>query len=206
MAFTHEQFCTLRPHLYHLTSRTNLARIQRERKLDSADSLFRLANRTELIGVQRREHQTIVIGDESVQIRDQAPLFAGNVAFTSRWSFEDLVTHLNGHVFFWPGNADGPIPSGVRHFERYRSEDPVVLVMNTSEVIAANASNPPRFSVYNSGSPRCTGGRKSPRGPETFLSAQKIDTTPGGVIEVTFYRGVNLPASFRTTDVNALLN
>ena len=40
--------------------------------------------------------------------------------------FEDLVEILNGRVFFWPGAVGGPISYGVRHFERYQNEKPVI--------------------------------------------------------------------------------
>ena len=58
------------------------------------------------------------LGGRIVEVRDQAPLHKGNLHFDEGWSMARLVEYLNGHVFFWPGGADGPIDYGRRHWAR----------------------------------------------------------------------------------------
>lgn len=192
------RFATARPYLYHLTAATNLAHIERTKRLESASVLLERAGRRELVRERRRDHVSVALpggaGPEPtlVHIRDQAPLHAGNVRLEGGWNFADLVTELNRRVYFWPGKVDGPSPYGCRHFQRYAAEDCVVLVVRTDAVLSAAAE----FSCCNSGSPRCNPsvpGYKAPRGPRTFLNAASFEGSPGNVIEVVFPGGVDLP-------------
>jgi hypothetical protein len=98
-------------------------------------------------------------------------------------------------VFFWPGWSRGPVSSGMNHFERYRSERPVVLRVATGELFEANRRGEPLFCKYNSGAPRCSMGNGSPRGPTVFLNAAQFDASPSSVVEVTFRSAVILPPS-----------
>src|SRR4051794_16687749 len=119
MSFHLDKFSKLRPFLYHLTSVSNLGRMLRTRRIESAATLMRLARRDDLIAVRRRDHVLVAIDGEEITIRDQAPLHQGNMALGGGWTFGDFVSLLNGRVFFWPGRAVGPIPHGFRHYERY---------------------------------------------------------------------------------------
>jgi hypothetical protein len=193
MPISAQKFLTLRPFLFHLTSSENLERILRTRRLESAMSLFRQARRTDLGRVRRRDHTVVQVAGESVRLRDQAPLHEGNMALERNWTFEDFVAYLNNHVFFWPGAADGPIAYGVRHYERYAEEKPVILRIPTAALLASNARQHPHFCRYNSGSPRCSNGRKSPRPSRTFVTANEADFGVGGIVEVTFPGGVHVP-------------
>lgn len=134
-----------------------------------------------------------MIDGEVIRIRDQTPLHKGNLSLPPSWSYEDLVELLNDRVFFWPGDADGPIDYGERHFAKYAGEFPVVLRVPTADVLAANPGAPPEFSRYNSGSPRWSGGRPSPRGPDTFLGVGEFGMPPSRVVEVAFASRVRLP-------------
>src|SRR6478752_8358185 len=102
MPISNEKFVRLKPFLFHLTSASNVARILRDGRLDCANALLRKARQAALGRVRRREHVSIEIGGEKVELRDQAPLHAGNMAIDAAWSFEDFVQHLNDRVFFWP--------------------------------------------------------------------------------------------------------
>ena len=188
-----DRFSRLRPFLYHLTSATNVSRILRTRRIESAARLMHLARRTELIGVRRREHISIAVGGEEITIRDQAPLHQGNMALADGWSFTDFVSLLNSRVFFWPGKIAGPISYGVRHYERYVHEKPVILRVPTKSLLIANPKTPPHFCRYNSGSPRCSNGLKSPRDRRTFVTGDEATFGAGHVVEVTFSEGVMLP-------------
>src|SRR5439155_7137821 len=100
-------------------------------------------------------------------IRDQWPLYAGNIALEARCSFEDIIQLLNERVFFWPGWHTGPIGYGRRHFERYENESPAILRVPTEKLYAANSDASPQYCRYNSGLPRCSNGLGRPRGTST---------------------------------------
>jgi hypothetical protein len=186
-------FAATRPYVYHLTAADNLIRICETARLESAASLMSQAGRSELLRRRRPEHTSFRLDSHEVILRDQAPLHAGNIAFGDLWTLEDLVETLNHLVFFWPGIAGGPSEYGRRHFERYRTEGPALLRIPTNAILAGNLDNEPLFCRYNSGSPRYSGGRASPRGPNTFVRAAEFNGGPRAVVEVTFRNGLSLP-------------
>tara|TARA_R110002110_G_scaffold305022_3_gene519121 strand:- start:339 stop:932 length:594 start_codon:yes stop_codon:yes gene_type:complete len=176
-------FIKLRPFSYHLTSSENFARIRTERRLRPA---------IEFIGrdwLRRRRNNNL--RTNLAIVRDQAPLHAGSILFLSNWELADLVEHLNNHVFFWPGTESNPITAGKNHYGRYSNELNTVLRIPTEELITTNPA--PLFSRYNSGAPRVSGGKYSPRGPRTFLPAEDFIETPGKVKELVFRSSVTLP-------------
>ena len=148
---------------------------------------------------QRRESCEVVrVRDSSIHIRDQRPLHRKNMSLPCDWRFEDWVEHLNGLVFFWPGRRDErPVCSGVRHYERYKKagEDVCVIRICTEDTFHKNRPAKPRFSRYNSGSPRCWRGQRSPRGPNTIVPGDQFDGTPCKVVEVAYCEQVALPCS-----------
>lgn len=186
---------TLRPYLYHLTATANISGIREHRRLYSAATLFNHAGEDGLIRVRRRGHEKISVGGVEVLIRDQAPLHPGNVALESGWTFEDLVVALNSLVFFWPGDATGPIPYGQRHFARYDHEDTSIIRVPLLDVVASNTQREVLVCKYNSGSPRCNAGRPSPRSAQTFEPIGQSRLRAGQVIEVTVRDAVTLPPS-----------
>jgi len=195
MSFAINQFLVLRPYLYHLTFPENLIRIQKTLILEPTNSLLAKAGQSALGRERRRVHRTIEIENQSTRLRDQYPLHKGNVRLPEDWSYEDLLHYINDHVFFWPGSAAGPIPYGLRHFQRYESEKPVILRVSTAELLLGNADSEALFCKYNSGAPRCSHGNKSPRGPNTFANAANFGHPARNVIEVTFRSFVRLPLS-----------
>lgn len=182
----------LRPWCYHLTSRENLTRIRSGRELWSSEELLRAAGRGFFITERRAESWRVEIGADMVTLRDQKPLHRGNIEYSEGWEFPDVVRLLNGFVFFWPGTEEGPNPYGQRHFERYRSERPTILRVRTRDLAEA-AGDRLRLCQYNSGAPRCSGGRKSPRGPDTFLTPDVFPGTASQVVEVVVHRNLPLP-------------
>ncbi len=183
-----------RPYLYHLTDRSNIGRMARTRCIAPATALFERAARSDLVRRRRDRHERISIGRDVIVIRDQAPLHRGNLSLPSGYTFEDFVESLNSRVFFWPGTAAGPISYGIRHFERYRNEGPSILRLTLASLLSANTFANAMFCRYNSGSPRCSYGVRSPRGPQTFLPAAEFEGTPGQVVEVTFDSELALPS------------
>lgn len=190
-----ERFCRTRPRLYHLTSAANRLRIAREGVILPAAQVLEAAGLGSWIRRRRSEMLTVQVDGEPVDLRDQRPLHRGNIELEGGWRFDDVLASLNSHVFFWPGSTDLPIPYGGRHFGRYRGEGCQVLVVNTRDLLEANRELSPSFCRYNSGSPRCAGGRGSPRGPSTFLPAHDFVGTPSTVVEVVFGGPVRLPVS-----------
>ena len=146
--------------------------------------------------------RSIAIGEHTVILRDQAPLYEGHVALADGWIFDDLLADLNRRVYFWPDDTDAPIDYGRRHFARYATPghpyESIILRIPFASLLATNPDNPPLFSQYNSGSPRHNQGLASPRGPRTFLPAADFPLTPSRVVEITFVATVALPADATT--------
>jgi len=195
MAFSLEEFIAVRPYLYHLTAATNLNRIASKRMLLPASMFIRDSERTDLIDVRRTEHQLLRSADGHVEIRDQIPLTARNIEFSDGFTLSRLVDLINQHVFFWPGWDSKPIPAGVNHFQRYEQERPRILRISTSAVLAHNPEIVPLFCQYNSGAPRCSGGRRSPRGPRLYLESPLFEGTASRVVEFVVRGPVGLPDS-----------
>lgn len=193
MAFTIDEFVGARPYVFHLTARANQGRIKRTRMLHPASSLLVAGDRMDLVSVRRRLSVELPIEGEVVQVRDQAPLHQGNIAFEGGWTLTDVIQELNERVFFWPGKKDRAIAYAHRHFARYSEERPVVLRASLASVLKTNTDHQPGFCRFNSGSPRCSSGRKSPRGPSTFVDCLNADFQRGQVVEVTFRGPVVLP-------------
>lgn len=167
----------LRPYLYHLTAQQNLTRIRSTGELRCATALLDEAGLPHHSRVRRKDHLELSTG---ILVRDQKPLLSGAIAFEEGWGIERFVAHVNDHVFFWPGNADGPITAGMNHYARYAPEHPVILRFRIDEAALATLC----FSRYNSGAPRCSGGKYSPRGSQTYLPADRFNGTPSEVTEV----------------------
>lgn len=193
MAFTLTEFTATRPYLYHLTSSANVARLLKTRLLQSAAELLRAAKQDDWLRQKRRDTLVIAVNGDEVHLRDQQPLYAGKTRLEDGWTFEDLVLQLNERVFFWPGWPEKSISYGERHFDRYADEKPVILRVRTDELFDANHNAGPHFCKYNSGSPRTTQGRGSPRGLSTFVSCDAATYRPSSVVEVTYRRSVTLP-------------
>jgi hypothetical protein len=153
------------------------------------------SGRNDLLRARRPEPVPVNIGDSVIWIRDQGPLHRGNARFPNSYTFEDLIESLNRRIFFWPGTAARPISYGIRHFERYEEEKPVILRIHFDTLLQTNPAAIPRYCGYNSGSPRCSNGEKSPRGPDTFRLAKDFDGTPSKVVEVTFDSEIRLPVN-----------
>ena len=193
MSFTLEAFARTRPFLYHLTARGNVPRIARTRRLVSAMRLMEDAGRSDLVRERRRQHEIVMVAGEAVSIRDQAPLHEGNLELVQGWTLADLVEHLNSRVFFWPGKDDGPNPNGCRHWNRYETERPSMLRMPFVSLLAVNAGVAPEFCAFNSGSPRYSKGRRSPRSSSTFARSEMAAFSPSETVEVTFTQSIRLP-------------
>ena len=189
------KFVATRPWLYHLTARMNVERIREEGRLDCAATLLRAGDRESVVRQRRESCEVVRVRDSSIHIRDQRPLHCKSMSLFGGWSFEDWVEHLNGLVFFWPGRDERPVCSGVRHYERYKGDEVCVIRVGTKDTFDKNRPAEPRFSCYNSGSPRCSKGQPSARGPNTIVPGDRFDGTPCKVVEVAYCEQVALPES-----------
>ncbi len=199
MAFSLERFASLRPFLYHLTASQNVSLIRESMILRCTKDILCDSSHTDLVRTKRIEEVLANFHEQVVHVRDQRPLHPGHISFEDGWTFSDLVEDLNSRVFFWPGKDSGPNDYGIRHFERYAGENPVILRMNFEDALEVNESEP-TFSKYNSGSPRCNQGSPIPRGPETFSTAPNTDFTVSKVVEVSFTKAMNMPFSTEIGD------
>lgn len=195
MTFTLDQYAALRPYLYHVLAKSNLPAVRKSRTLWSAARLAERSGCASILAARRRHSIPVSTAEGPIVIRDQAPLFIGNVDFQGGWGPEDLLHELNSRVFLWPGGAPGPLAYGRRHADKYAATD-VLLRLPFRDV----ADQMPQFCQYNSGSPRSYFGRKSPRGPETFLPAEECGFRPSQVVEVTFSDSLRLPRSAERSD------
>ena len=191
MAFALGQFLRYRPHLYHLTAGENLKSIVSTQKLRCANALLEEAGLLRQAVLRREEHLRVRTNEGTMLIRDQKPLVSGAIEFEEGWDLMRFVEYVNQHVFFWPGTAVGPINPGLNHFQRYRAECPVILRIATEDA----DPNSLRFSRYNSGAPRCSGGKYSPRGSITYLAANEFPGTASEVIEVVATGEFALPTN-----------
>lgn len=191
--FALAEFIALRPCLYHVTARSNVEEIGRRRVIDSVAAIAEAAGVEHLIRKPRRQSHTVTLDGRSVVVRDQKPLHEGNIAFEGGWTMADLLEALAERVFFWPGRRDDPIRHGRNHVKRYQREGAAMLRIDTASLFEAAGDAQPQFCRFNSGSPRCSRGRHSPRGPGTFVAADEADFRPSQVVEVTFRRRAILP-------------
>lgn len=205
--FALAEFIALRPCLYHVTARSNVEEIGRRRVIDSVAAIAEAAGVEHLIRTPRRQSHTVTLGGRSVVVRDQKPLHERNIAFEGGWMMADLLEALAERVFFWPGRRDGPIRHGRNHVKRYQREGAAMLRIDTASLFEAAGDAQPQFCRFNSGSPRCSPGRHSPRGPGTFVAADEADFCPSQVVEVTFRRRAILPphrVEWRAADPTSL--
>jgi hypothetical protein len=159
--------------------------------------LMEKCGRVDLLRLRRPEHVPLEFENQEILVRDQGALHRGHLKLTDGHSFEDFLECLNRKIFFWPGNSAGPIKPAMRYFERYKHERPVILRIAIQSLLQMNPNIIPRFSAYNSGSPRCVNGLRSPRGPATFQSGEEFRGGPSRVVEVTFDKSITIPTDAR---------
>jgi hypothetical protein len=191
MPFDLQGFVNLREFVYHVTDQANLRRLRTVRCLHPASELLSLASRDELIRQKRPEKVQIIIGRDTIVLKDQRPLRFANVEFAPGWRKEDFVAYLNGHVFFWakhPGGSTGHASRFQNHYAR-----DAILRIPTKKLIEANRSAEPLFCPYNAGAPRKQLGIRVARGPNLFQPADKFRRTACEVVEMAFRSSVNLP-------------
>lgn len=189
----------IRPYLYHVTARQNLAALAAERILHPAAELMRRAGRSDLLRWRRTDPVSLVADGRAYMLKDQRPLIAANADFEG-CSLEEFVEYLNAHVFFWPGSAEKPVSSGLRLRQHYESESPLVLRVRTDALLADNPGTEPLFCQFNSGAPRQQSGRRVRRGLRLFSPASDFNRRESEVVEVGFRGSVRLPSDAAIRD------
>lgn len=201
MAFDLRTFVKSRPFIYHFSDRANVPRLRRLRYIQSAAELLRLSGQERLIRQRRAKPVQVTINGETVILRDQAPLIFANAALAPGWNTEDFTAHLNEHVYFWPGDLEGPVKAGTRLHDHYLEDRPAVLRVPTADLLVTNSGQAPLFCPFIAGAPRKQFGIAVPRRPDLFLPAAEFPRTAGKVVELVFGRTVNLP---ETTKLSVL--
>lgn len=194
MSFALAEYARCRPFLYHLTAWENIDYIRFSGRLASTAVLLAAADQEYCLREKRDKIKSVVIESRQVLIRDQKPLHEAHIEFSPGWTFARFIEHLNRRVFFWSGGERGPVGDyGKNHFESHQTENPVIIRVPFNSLCRQNLGREPLFCKYNSGAPRTTYKRKSPRGEGTFLPADQCEYTWGKVVEVTFLDAVALP-------------
>jgi hypothetical protein len=190
-------YLELQPMLYHGTARSNLPCIQHERVLYSAAALA--PDRCQAV---RAREEVVKRGAHINTLRDQLKLHPGNVALKGGWSWRNLLSALNSRVFFWPGDQDRANAHGRAFIAAYRNRGqvPVMLRIAFCDLLHANPGAQAYFCSSNSGAPRTSAGRRSPRGPDTFQTTEEWVGRPSRVAEVSFVGKVALPQSAEVWD------
>jgi hypothetical protein len=193
MSFAISDYLRLRPYAYHLTDSINVSSLASERQLRPVAELLESAGMNQWLRLRRRDPLRIAVEDQCVVLKDQRPLVMANVELAGDWAAGDFVEHLNRHVFFWPGRAEGPIKNGRRLFDAYEGAGSAVLRIPSVALIEANERVQPLFCAFNSGAPRMNGGRRAPRGPGLFAAASTFPRRASEVVELVFRGAVRLP-------------
>jgi hypothetical protein len=188
--FTLAEFERQRPFLYHVIARQNVEHLRATHVLYSAASLAAQAGQPRAVMERRRAGMSLITPSGRVILRDQAALHFGSAQLEGGWTEASLLRALAEHVFLWPGTEHGPVRCGRSHFAKYVSSDAVLRLP-----FAAVVGQMPRFCRFNSGSPRCSGGHRSPRGPRTFVDAEACSFGASSVVEVVFRDQLKLPSA-----------
>jgi len=191
------KFIEKRPFLFHLTDQKNLQLIIKQGRLFSTNSLIDKANKEEYLPIKRRKrlaHFELDINGEIYSIRDQQPISEKSLkkCLTHNWECADFYESLNSRVFMWP-----TLDRLWRHFNRYVSENPIILRFETNSLLQINQNV--KFCRLNSGATRANsylGGKPPERGMETFQLAVNYTTSISSVAEVTFENECILPETF----------
>lgn len=167
--------------LYHFTYCDNLPFIRQDGALLPAAELLDACGLGGCKSEKRRDSCTLPDGRI---LRDQKPLQAGHIDFAPDFTMANLVALINAHVFFWHRF----IPTFAN---KYR--DNALICCDLADVKKRNSGKAALCCQYNSGAPRTSHGKKSPRGPNTFES---LDDVWRSCKEVVFYGKVRLPDNY----------
>lgn len=203
MALELIRFADQYPVLWHLTSESNLARIQRTRRLESAAELMRIAGDETWLRRRRPNAVPLRIGAETIWLRDQEPLAQGAIELQGGWTFEHFVEEINSRVYFWPGDTRGPIQRAKENFGAFRNERGVV-VLRVPTLAVCQVCRPFQLQLtsVNVGAPRVSGGRKSPRGPKTFAAPGAFVGTPSAVREMAVVNDLALAEIWSSVSID----
>lgn len=191
------------PVLYHVTPQSNLPRLRAVQRLDSPAVLLKGTTYEHMLSSRRMADVVTHLNEFEVIVRNQIPLNPSYLEFVDGWSFADYLVELNSRVFFWPGDWSGPNGYGQRHLASRFNVSSVLLRTKLKEILAGNPGTVLFLSRFNTGAPRLYYGRRSPRGPDTFIPAVDWPHTPSRVAEASFVGSVKLPASIEVYDLTA---
>jgi hypothetical protein len=178
---------------YHVTALVNLQSIRRSPILLPAATLFRRMERSDLLSIRRAHDVRLRSQGQEILVRNQAPLDPDRIELGATETFEDYVTCLNAHVFFWPGTFSGPTLDGVRMFERTAETRSAIIRVPSRSLLEANDSSLVDVSTCNTGASWVVEGKKSRRGLGVFQRAECFADSPARIAEISFRGPVSLP-------------
>lgn len=131
-----------------------MAQILRSMRLFSTETLVAQAAEPVPFALDERRQANfkLLLADGGiVTVRDQKPLASGHIDFDTGWDVQLLTRRLNRLVFLWPGTSGGPVPSGLRHADRYaRDGEALWFLRLPAESVLTEARG--LFALVNSGS------------------------------------------------------
>ena len=163
--------------LFHLTHPDNLCNIRQCGQLFSAAELLKQHGKKCL----REKRNTCCELSPGIVLNDQKPLQAGHVELSGFNEWGDFVEFLNRHVFFWTNNKSK------NGFEK-KYNNYILLTCDLPDLKETTSPKNILFSQYNSGAPRTSKGKKSPRSPDMFKCFQGTRA-----VEIVFKDSVYLP-------------
>lgn len=164
--------------LYHFTYCNNLPFIRQGHAMLSAAQLLDAYGMSEEKSRKRNKPLPLPNG---VILHDQRPLHEGNIDFLPGFDMPKLVSLINEHVFFWPEFKES---FAKKYWNNW-------LIRCRLSDLEDNLGNSALFCRYNSGAPRCSNGKKSPRGPGLFEPLTAIPRRK--IKEIVFRERVLLP-------------
>lgn len=191
MPFEIDRFIQLRPFVYHVTHCDNIPRLRKLKLVEPAAEILRASGNEDLIRRKRGTAVPVEIERQRVVLNDQIPLNFKNIELSGFSSDKDLIEFLNRRVFFWPGDAGGPVKLGANFVNHYRDLGRIALKVPTCELIDLNGD--PLFCHVNFGAPRMQHGKRVVRSPDFFQPCDQFPRTAGKVVEVAFRWSVHLP-------------
>jgi hypothetical protein len=206
MAIDEDNFCGLRPYLWHYTAAENLKWIKADKRIACANTLIDQASLSDPnMRIWRRKFrerrvQLDLPDGRTISLREHhASLPEHQGAYEKGWDRESFIEGgLNAYIFFWAGTRDGPSHVNLVQFQapRYRSEAWVRIPSRVafSRARALGVS----FTRCNAGSPSPRGNAE-PRGAETFMQRGSFSGTAGDVVEVCFSGVLSLQDVEHTT-------
>lgn len=204
MAFTRSHWIRHRPFLYHYAPLANIERIVKRREMLSSEVIVwkafaydptQVPDPAAFLRTPRAKPAALRIGplaEDLFELNDQLPMLHESSFAQLDGTRDDFIELLNGFVFYWPGNQDGPITKG-DHGQSFRARYERFAELRIPIADVWMDRSLPQFCRYNSGAPQARD--RIIRGPSIFVDASDTELATRKVVEAVFLKRVALPPS-----------